>query len=218
MSIACIIDIVLLVDLVLHLIVYGPVAIAKHKKEFVWEGILQVVFICLIIPYFSTSSLSTQIRMVELLALLFLFRLPIVCTLFMELKDFQVIMLTGKKMLSPFLSVLFSLYLVIFMFKTVGVLWFGGLVTLAEAQNIGNIGSTLNYLLNFNDTYSAMLTLFVVLVSNNWNDTTDIYCMLVDNLWPRLFFGIFFFLTIFVILNIVTSFVLDIYDNSLEES
>lgn len=132
MSIACIIDIVLLVDLVLHLIVYGPVAIAKHKKEFVWEGILQVVFICLIIPYFSTSSLSTQIRMVELLALLFLFRLPIVCTLFMELKDFQVIMLTGKKMLSPFLSVLFSLYLVIFMFKTVGTICFGGLVTLAK--------------------------------------------------------------------------------------
>lgn len=63
-----------------------------------------------------------------------------------------------------------------------------------------------------------MLTLFAVLVSNNWNSTTDIYCLLCGSNWPRLFFGIFFFMTIFVILNIVISFVLDIYANSLEES
>lgn len=88
MLVAILIDCVLLIDLILHLIVYGPLNILKHKKEFIWEAFLQVIFLGLIIPYFSDSSLSVQIKMVELLALLLLLRLPIVCTLFTELKDF----------------------------------------------------------------------------------------------------------------------------------
>ena len=50
------------------------------------------------------------------MALLLLFRLPIICVLFMEVKDFEVIVETSKKMFSPFLTAIFSLYLVIFGF------------------------------------------------------------------------------------------------------
>ena len=137
----------------------------------------------------------------------------------MEVKDFKVIIHTGKRMLSPFLSVLFSLYLVIFIFNSVGIFWFGGLVTLDKIDVITNATSNpLYYLLNFNDNYSGLLTLFSVLVSNNWNSTTEMYCDLYGNNWPRWYFSIFFIMTIMVILNIVVSFVLDIYTVSLEEN
>lgn len=64
------------------------------------------------------------------MAILLLLRLPIVVTLLMEVKDFQVIVHTAKRMFSPFLSVLFSFYLVMFMFNCIGIISFAGVVTL----------------------------------------------------------------------------------------
>ena len=117
------------------------------------------------------------------------------------------------------MSVLFSLYLVIFLFNTIGLWSFGGIVTLKRMVVIENAaGNGLYYQLNFNDTYSGMLTLFSVLVSNNWNSTTEMYSALLGNTWPRLYFSSFFVVTIMVILNIVVSFVLEIYTMSLDES
>lgn len=44
----------------------------------------------------------------------------------------------------------------------------------------------------------------------------DLYCLVYDypNVvnWPRIFFSIFFFLVALIILNIIISFVLEIYD------
>lgn len=50
------INLILLVDLVLHLFFYGPKAILKLKKEFILEGILQVSFLLLTICYFTADA------------------------------------------------------------------------------------------------------------------------------------------------------------------
>ena len=62
------------------------------------------------------------------------------------------------------------------------------------------------------------MTLFAVMVGNNWNATTEMYCALLGNDWPRLYFSVFYVTTIMVILNIVISFVLEIYSMSLDAS
>ncbi len=153
------------------------------------------------------------------MSILLLVRLPILITLLMELKDFQVIVNTGKRMFSPFLLVLFSFYLVMFMFDCIGIVCFGGLVKLSQVSVIENsAGNALYYQLNFNDFYSGLLTLFAILVSNNWNAIAEMYCALCDNNWPKVYFSTFFVITIMVILNIVVSFVLEIYNMSLGES
>ena len=149
------------------------------------------------------------------MALLLLFRLPIICTLLNELKDFRVIVHTGQRMFSPFMSVLFSLYLVIFAFNAVGIIAFSGVVRLSKASEIAAVTSPLYYQLNFNDTYSGMMTLFSVLVGNNWNSTTDMFCALCGANWPRFYFSLFFVISIMVMMNIIVSFVLEIYTISL---
>ena len=63
-----------------------------------------------------------------------------------------------------------------------------------------------------------MLSLFAIMVGNNWNSFADMYCSLVGNNWPRLYFSTFYVTTIMIILNIVISFVLEIYSVSLEDS
>ena len=150
--------------------------------------------------------------------MLLLLRLPIVCILFMEIKAFRVVVSTAKRMFSPFLSVLFSLYLFIFVFNTIGILMFGGLITLGKVDVISDAtDNALYYIMNFNDTYSGMLTLFSILIGNNWNSMSDMYADLTNNDWPRWYFTIFYIVAIMVILNIVVSFVLDIYEVSQEE-
>ena len=110
-----------------------------------------------------------QIKLVDTMALILLCRLPILCVLLMELKDFRVIIHTGKRMFSPFMTFIFSLLLMIVFFKSIGIISFNGLIrTDDQAVIASTAGNPLYYLLNFNDTYSGLLTLFSILVSNNW--------------------------------------------------
>lgn len=68
--------------------------------------------------------------------------------------------------------------------------------------------------MNFNDFYGSIMTLCCILVSNNWNSFVDLYTGEVGyNWWPRLYFCFFFFLVALVIMNIIISFVLEIYDS-----
>ena len=72
------------------------------------------------------------------------------------------------------------------------------------------------YLMNFNDFLASMITLFHILVINNWNQTTDMYCYVLKSDWPRVFFGAFWVLTVLIMLNIVISFVLETYSTTSE--
>lgn len=207
---------VLLVDLLLHIVYYGPWTILQYKKSYVWEGTLQVAFyVCLIVYYAcDVDRLDRQIRVVEFLGILLLLRFPIISSLLMELYDFNVIVTTAKKMFSPFLSVLFSLYLILFMFNAVGIVLFSGVVKLTDITAIESTSPTgLYYLLNFNDAYTGMMTLFAAMISIN-GAITDIYCELLGSNWPRLFFGTFYVVTFQVVLNIVISFILEVYSVS----
>ena len=79
-------------------------------------------------------------------------------------------------------------------------------------------GNILYYQLNFNDNYCGILTLFCILTSNNWNSTTAMYSALDDDsLGPYWFFSIYFILSIMVVLNIVVSFIMEIYSSTEEE-
>ena len=57
------------------------------------------------------------------------------------------------------------------------------------------------------------MVLGALLVSNNWNTITDLFCYVSGaTWWPRVYFCSFFFLVALIILNIIISFVLEVYD------
>ena len=62
-----------------------------------------------------------------------------------------------------------------------------------------------------------MITLFHILVVNNWNQTTEMYCAICGNTWPRLYFTTFWVICTLIMLNIVISFVLEIYGSIEDE-
>lgn len=64
-----------------------------------------------------------------------------------------------------------------------------------------------------------MLTLFCILNSNNWNSYCDMYSELNDgSLVPYYYFTIYYILSIFIMLNIVVSFIMEIYSVVLDDS
>mmetsp|Transcript_42325 Transcript_42325/g.55786 ORF Transcript_42325/g.55786 Transcript_42325/m.55786 type:complete len:102 (+) Transcript_42325:67-372(+) len=63
-----------------------------------------------------------------------------------------------------------------------------------------------------------MLTLFCILLSNNWNSYVTMFATLKDSNGPYYFFSIYYILAIMVLLNIVVSFIMEIYSLVLESS
>ena len=66
------------------------------------------------------SEIKKQVRVVQLMAILLLFRLPILSVLLMELHDLKVIVKTGRRMLSSFMTTIFSFYLFISAYEILG--------------------------------------------------------------------------------------------------
>ena len=66
--------------------------------------------------------------------------------------------------------------------------------------------------MNFNDLMSSIITLFVLIVVNNWY---VIVAMCVDikggNLFVRYFFVIFYYFGVIIGLNIIIAFAIDMY-------
>ena len=96
---------------------------------------------------------------------------------------------------------------------------FGGWITKESMIHINKVNfevPTWYIPFNFNDYGSAYVTLFVLMIQNNWHLVTFMYTILDESLQVYLFFTCFYFMTVIVILNIVLAFIIDIY-MSIEE-
>ena len=147
---------------------------------------------------------------------IFIIRMLRLLFLISELEQFTVIAATFNKFSRPFFTMMLSLYTVFFFFAFIGDVCWNGLITVsAVAANEGT--PTLYYLMNFNDFPNSLLTLFHIMVVNNWYVTCDMFCTLAGNIAPRLYFVAFWVVTVLIMLNIVISFVLEVYGAAEEE-
>lgn len=71
--------------------------------------------------------------------------------------------------------------------------------------------------MNFNDFASAIITLFALMVINNWYQTTNMLCAVVGNKWPRLFTFSFIMIIVWIMLSVLIAFVLEIHGAVSEE-
>ena len=71
--------------------------------------------------------------------------------------------------------------------------------------------------MNFNDLGAAYVTLFHQMIVNNWYVTVDMITFVVQSDWVKVYFASFWVTVVLIMLNIVTSFVLEIYSGAAEE-
>lgn len=72
--------------------------------------------------------------------------------------------------------------------------------------------------MNFNDFGASLVTLFHIMVVNNWFITCDMICLVMGSIWPRVYFVLFWICTVLIMLNLVISFVIEIYESASSET
>ncbi|CAE8655861.1 unnamed protein product [Polarella glacialis] len=101
------------------------------------------------------------------------------------------------------------LFLVYYIFTTLGEQLFGGLIKEGDPKLKGSgFDDGMYWSLNFNDFPSGFVTLFVLMVVNNWQVVSDGF-MRVTSKWAASFFVSFFVVANLVVLNILMALILD---------
>jgi len=127
-------------------------------------------FNILAIYYFSQSDSERNYNsIVKLLEVVIFVRMIKLLTLLYEIKTMRIIIETMRNLISPLLEFGGVLFTIFWVFTLIGMYLFGGKVqkNLEVISNDSSIPD--NYhLMNFNDMLSAFITLFALMVVNNW--------------------------------------------------
>lgn len=90
-------------------------------------------------------------------------------TLLQEIKTTRIIFDTLKNLIGPLMSIINMLGMLFYIFAVIGMFLFGGKIQKGMSIFTEDSSIPVNYhLLNFNDFFSAIVTLFTLMVVNNW--------------------------------------------------
>lgn len=104
------------------------------------------------------------------------------------------------------------LFLVYYIFATLGQLCFGGLIYTSNKDLDGTDFQKEGYwALNFNDFASGLMTLFVLMVVNNWCIIADAFLHVTGTKWTSCFFVSYFLVVHLVALNILVALILECF-------
>jgi len=100
------------------------------------------------------------------------------------------------------------------MFAQFGIYFFGGMNYKGNVK-VGNDPSVPQFynLMNFNDFLSSFITLFALMIVNNWLDIVQVYVDVTGTTYVRWFFFVFYYFAVVVGINIVVAFSIDMYDS-----
>lgn len=132
-----------------------------------------------------------------------------------EHENTKLIMETFVNLISPMMGLCHVVFTIFLFFGIIGELLFGGKI---NADSMVNIEAPPLYkMMNFNDMPSAMITLFALMLVNNWQDITRMLVASTINnreeYW--LFFMLFYYCSVVIGMNIFIAFILDMYDSVL---
>nr|XP_027195298.1 two pore calcium channel protein 1-like [Dermatophagoides pteronyssinus] len=122
-----------------------------------------------------------------------------------------------------FMSVTMVVLIVYYFFAIIAMECFGQYSLIDCCQNstlepyYRSNGTTTSYyyLNNFQDLITSYITLFELMVVNNWQITMNAYVIVTGNRWSYIFFIAFYIITL-VVITIVVSFVLDTFNFHIE--
>jgi len=216
MGITILINAYFFIEMVLYFIVFNFAWIWQEKRSIYFEFLLQVIAIYAETLFLSSSFTRVE-RGISLCCIVFLLRTLRLLHLLTEISYFKMIVGTFLKFNVTFFTMILTLYTVVLIFTEIGMIFFAGEITTNSAQTRNFQTPPLWYLMNFNDHASSYITLFHVMIVNNWFITVDMYCTVTGNDWPRLFFALFWIFSVCMMLNLVISFVLEVYSSVVEE-
>ena len=130
-----------------------------------------------------------------------------------EVETMRVIFETVRNLFQPLSYLLAVVILVMYEFSVLGMFMFGGDVqTNSPAILVDASLPPYYYLVNFNDLISSFVTLFILMIVNNWYVVVQQFVDVKNGiLLYRIYFIIFYYFGVIIGLNIVVAFAIDMY-------
>jgi len=210
-SIQIVFNLLFLIELIADLLIHG--IIRSYKQHFrIWpETFCQFLNLFAMVRYFvNYESLMTFSGTITLFELIIFIRVLKLLTLVYEIKVMRIIIETMRTMLLPLIGLLSCLLLTYYIFALVGMAMFGGKIR--KGSTDPDVPSYY-HLNNFNDFASSMLTLFSLMVVNNWMLIAQMYVSVLGSRYYRWFFGLHFLFTVIIGMSIIIAFTLDVYSS-----
>lgn len=199
-------------EMIIQIVVWGPSFCWKYKLHMKLELGYQIVNLGLFI-WFLTGRGDVD-DLTRFLSLIILLRILKLSNLLSEIWQWRLIMDTTRALFTPFWVVMLSTFILFYIFAQIGERAFGGLVQNNDLQILTTTDFPDTYtLMNMNDMVASFITLFAVMVVNNWQVLVAVFTTVSGTNWSWWYFIIFYFFSVIVITNIVISFVIDMYGN-----
>lgn len=125
----------------------------------------------------------------------------------------RVIFETMRNLIIPISHLVAVVLMIMYEFAVIGMLLFGGLVQTNSIAILQDSSIPPNYeYVNFNDLISSFVTLFILMIVNNWYVVVQQFVDVKNgNAKYRLYFIIFYYFGVIIGLNIVVAFAIDMY-------
>lgn len=129
-----------------------------------------------------------------------------------EFNNLRIIIQTISNMLTPMLIMGSVVGIIYYFFALLGMSLFGGLIRRDMAVIVGTDIPATYHLDNFNDFFSGLVTLFTLMVVNNWYVQVQMFVLVTNNnTWYRIYFILFWYFSVIIGINIFVAFALDMY-------
>jgi Ion transport protein len=149
------------------------------------------------------------IKILEVVTIVRILRLVIYLQ---EIQTFKIIIESIKCLLSPFWSILTVLFSIFYLYALLGSALWGGRINFYTEEIRNNDSTPYNWgLNNFNDFISSFITLFSLMVVNNWMLTAEMYVNISETRLVLIFFVTFYLFAVLIGLNVVVCFAIDMY-------
>jgi hypothetical protein len=182
-----------------------------EKKCYILELVCQVCSILGYVYMYTSSSGEKIAEGASLLCFAFILRNLRITSLLEEVREFKTIMNVINRLTGPILTQLACLYIVFYIFSIIGNYGLGGLIKQPHFHSEDGIPNNLYYLVNFNDLGMSIHTLYAFMIINNWPAMTDMMVNAAGEVWPRIYFMVFYVIVQWIILNIVVAMMLDVF-------
>jgi len=186
---------------------------AFSDKFSTWPELLcQILFgIAIYTENKGADGSSAAIRFFELIIFIRLFKL---INLMYELKISRIIIETLKNLVYPIFQLITVIMVIYLVFALIGMAMFGGVIRKNLEIFSDNTNNGVYYMDNFNDMFSSFVTLFTLMVVNNWQFQIDMYVAAMGgNTFIRIYFIFFFYFSVVIGINLVIAYVLDMYSS-----
>jgi len=195
-------------ELLLKVVAFGGFKEYWAKQRNRFDGGMTAVSLVLELVNISFTS-SNDYRVRQLTQVVRLGRVARLLRLLSGFEQYRTLAGTYFSLL-PVLIQLGGVFIVIYYsFGLVGVASFGGKMSLnSTALNNTTYHNNNYYVLNFNDFVSAIITLFALMVTSNWNYVMEAY-VIVSGQGAQVYFILFWLTAVVTALSVVLAAVLD---------